>query len=96
MLLVMVVASAVFGWWVHRSREWIRQRQQWRLRYPVYSIESPPLAPGGLWLFGEKGIDVYYQTEGKEKYEQTTRLFPEANVIDWYGVGSRTRRLPNP
>src|SRR4051812_35946 len=62
MLVTMIVASAVFGYWVHWSKEWIRQRQQWLEspgELPSWYVNPlvPPMpgwpkkvAPNGQWL----------------------------------------------
>jgi hypothetical protein len=95
MLVTMIVASAVFGSWVHWSREWIRQRQEWRSKRQVYELDDGrkfPLklrsgtttAPCGLWLFGETGLlrVVCYRVNGEEldSAKEARRLFPEAEI----------------
>jgi hypothetical protein len=81
MLIVMVVLSAAFGYWVHWSREWIRQR-----RAMIDSNRASEAWPGamqrdapfGLWIFGERGYAVM---SCKQKDEDlVTRLFPEAHI----------------
>jgi len=90
MLIVMVLASAGFGYWVHWSRVWIRQRHEAlesRLAIPAIEDTVRPWVPGGLWLFGEKGASVIYIPGSKcdvtdEENEAKVRvLFPEAKVI---------------
>jgi len=89
MLIVMAVLAAGFGYWVHWSREWIRQRHEAlnnfarELNPPeIVDLSTTPMksktriAPAGLWLFGEKG--VWRLSCHSEKYEQVKRLFPEA------------------
>jgi hypothetical protein len=83
MLIVMVLASAAFGYWVHWSREWIRQRHEAIVEPGVYSIaieaeQDRPYAPGGLWLFAEKGEAEIECNTSKREWVQ--RLFPEASV----------------
>jgi hypothetical protein len=79
--VLVTLACVGFGYWVHWSREWIRQRQE--AREEVFALvpllpEEPPRAPCGLWLFGEKG--VLEIRCGTDRIEQLKRLFPEARV----------------
>jgi hypothetical protein len=88
MLIVMVLSSAVFGWWVHRSREWIRQRHEWinELGHDIYGENLSRTAPGGLWLLGEEGvagIAFHARRAHRGTSEEVRRLFPEAEVIDF-------------
>jgi hypothetical protein len=82
MLIVMVLSSAVFGWWVHRSREWIRQRHEWMAEYResfwMTFNNDQPRAPFGLWLFGEVGRQ--YITVHPAYLDEASKLFPEAEV----------------
>jgi hypothetical protein len=88
MLIVMVVVSAMFGYWVHWSREWIRQRHEEMDRRPriflfesiFHSGRSTWPAPGGLWLFGEGGVQIVHCIDdpSQEERERMRRIFPEA------------------
>jgi hypothetical protein len=85
MLLTMIVASAVFGYWVHWSKEWIRQRVG-ILQYRDYfrAQDGNTVAPGGLWLFDEKGIPVLWCPDNQPQTANTLRqLFPEAMVYEY-------------
>src|SRR5690242_18191122 len=82
MLIVMVLSSAGFGYWVHWSREWIRQRQAWRDRHHVRmntQRATAPNAPWGLLFFGEQGEGRISPGSFNEQRE-AMRLFPEASV----------------
>jgi hypothetical protein len=73
MLIVMVLSSAVFGWWGHRSKEWIRQRHSVKV---FKGAVGQVRAPGGLWIFGEEGVgEIFAQPPDWERAES---LFPEA------------------
>jgi hypothetical protein len=80
------------GYWVHWSKDWIRQRHEalqtiaMDMSGPGYSYASStpidgPKAPWSLWLFGESGIRIM-QCESPH-FEQVQRLFPEARVIPY-------------
>jgi hypothetical protein len=82
-LVVMVVASAGFGYWVHWAKDWIRQR-------PValdagglsWGSDDPPVvAPGGLWLLGEVGINyMRVRPSSGRSLHDWRELFPEAKI----------------
>src|SRR4249919_3949955 len=79
-----------FGYWVHWSREWIRQRHEW-LAEPHSTgvpLKREVRAPAGLWLFGEEGKgDIWCQTE---EVELARRLFPEAAINDFFSNDSKS------
>jgi hypothetical protein len=83
MFVGMTLACVVLAW-VGYSLNWIRQRQQARGSHPfMYWHEwvdpNIPLAPDGLWLFGEKSV---FQIESNEDDTEVIRkLFPEAEVL---------------
>src|SRR4051794_24931694 len=83
MLVVMTIVCVGLGCWVHRSKQWIRQRQEWLANHPGQSglnigpTLPQPLAPFRLRLFGEPGMPCIYATPGDARLE-ATRLFPEA------------------
>lgn len=83
MFFVLVTLVCVgFGYWVHRSREWIRQRHEWmdtRGGVNHFIRVSDSCAPGGLWLFGEDGAVTVAVAPGEEL--EARRLFPEAAVV---------------
>src|SRR4051794_1559792 len=73
-----------FGYWVHWSQEWIRQRREWRDAHPdsIYLrtlITKQDVAPPlGLGLFGERGaVFIWCQ---KDDVESIRRLYPEAAI----------------
>jgi hypothetical protein len=84
-VLVTLVAA-----WLGYSVNWIRERRAALETHNIGhdDIFSPrpaqiPLAPGGLWLLGERGIAfIIVQGDGKTK-EQLARLFPEAHIEYW-------------
>lgn len=88
MLIVMVLVSAVFGYWVHWAKEWKRQR--WRAissgdLYPAWKPKRSVAAPASLWLIGEKGYDELFVVpreplSNEPRVEEYRRLFPEATV----------------
>jgi hypothetical protein len=92
MLLAMIVASAMFGYWVHWSREWIRQRQEaieadnihyfsavFTGHFPELGTPATARAPYGLWIFGEQGIVLIGEIDATQ-VERTKNLFPEARI----------------
>jgi hypothetical protein len=86
MLIVMVVSSAAFGYWVHWSREWIRQRREVIRTHvvfvglqQVYQSKNMPRAPSGLWLFGDSGWRIVLLREHRREAE-VQRLLPESEV----------------
>src|SRR6478609_2019595 len=88
MFVVVTLACIGFGWWVQRSREWIRQRRQVLSvadgeRHPdAVVIGREVTAPGFLWVFGEGGVgQLYVDRYGRRTSVATIeRLFPEADV----------------
>lgn len=75
-----------FGYWVHWSKEWIRQRHE-ALASGAVTDWNPPedeitIAPAGLWLFGERGVKQIVCH--KEDKELATRLFPESKLTGTY------------
>jgi len=80
-----------FGYWVHWSKEWIRERHEWRAAHPHSScgdmLELPvPTAPCGLWLFGETGDAM--MSLGPQAtpatVDEVRKLFPEAEVTTYF------------
>lgn len=98
-VLVTVVCGG-FGWWVQRTREWIRQRQEWLttqhynpefgtagIKLTAVPLQPPaiPTPPGGLWFFGEKGVAQIVVATTIDDQQEAERLFPEAEVLPIYG-----------
>lgn len=82
MLLIAVAALAVPMAWGGYSLDWIRQRRAVCEdgRVAVTTCDFAPRAPGGLWLFGERGAsDVLYKPDFPNA-EQLQRLYPEAKL----------------
>jgi hypothetical protein len=87
-LFVVVAVAAVPLAWVAYSLNWIKQRHHvfhW-LGEPGWS-STPVTAPGGLWLFGERGCNsvVWYESYGSDKGvspAQMRALFPKATFRD--------------
>jgi hypothetical protein len=87
MFVGMILISAAFGWWVHRSREWIKQRHEALANGWVSddSKDDRPRAPSGLWLFGEHGVAVIAVYHNRDqiaflaKCSEARQLFPEAH-----------------
>ncbi len=85
-LLIAVAVLAVPCAWVGYSLRWIEQRRsalsKWDFQtksgfiglYPV----MPIMAPGGLWLLGERGVPMILCPP--ERAEFMRDLFPEAEV----------------
>ena len=88
-LLIAVAVLAVPMAWVGYSLNWIRQRHAILDRQPprVWSsswglLPTTANAPGGLWLFGERGEPVLFWEPGsREDVTQMEQLFPEAHVV---------------
>lgn len=84
MLVVVTLVCVGFGWWVHWSREWIRERQEWIEQHKGVVLRGgwgvkPPTAPCGLSLFGEHGVHIMFAVGDEE--QEARRLFPEARVV---------------
>ena len=81
--VLVTIACAGFGYWVHWSKEWIRQRhellQQYRLNDGKLQGQNATRAPGGLWLFGEPAITELFCYPDQE--EDAQRLFPELQIL---------------
>ena len=105
-LATLFVIVTLFGCWLGYSMRWIRQRQEMLKNYDVIDrYESSPRvklvsngptevsAPGGLGLFGERGIaglrivirdyDESREIQSYEVVERAWRLFPEAVDISF-------------
>lgn len=90
--LLVTIACVGFGYWVHRSKEWIRQRHEvtkenWVTMQLSFNWLKEgarrPIAPGGLWLFGEVGVSsILVLRCGPGDIPRIERLFPEAVVTD--------------
>ena len=91
-LFVVVVIASIPCAWVGYSLNWIRQRHEvldnewpefnrhWR-RYLAIGFNER--APGGLWLFGERGVEALAigLRPGEEYIEVRVRLlFPESKL----------------
>jgi hypothetical protein len=82
MFALVMLACVGFGWWVHWSKEWIRQRHEFLdepIPYTGILMPNRPLAPWGLWLLGEEGFEAIQCEE--PKVELAKRLFPEAIIV---------------
>jgi hypothetical protein len=87
LLIIITLVCMGLGYWVHWSKDWIRQRHEWLANHPGQSglntgssigLTPPqPPAPLSLRLFGESGMPLVYVMPGDEQLE-ATRLFPEA------------------
>jgi hypothetical protein len=89
---LVAIAAVVFMAWVSYSMNWIRERRRilsdpdvlgWPLPLSAnaVNIDSVRTAPGGLWLFGERGqvligCPSYWP---REEQERARRLFPEVD-----------------
>lgn len=93
-LIFISLLSVGFGGWAYRSKEWIRQRHEaFATRLVIDLSDSPansrrdrPRAPGGLWLFGERGFSElmvrlrHDMNENQNDRENAAALFPEADL----------------
>src|SRR4051794_24946576 len=68
--------------WVGYSLNWIRQRHRVLVDIAIEECDGPgPAAPGGLWLFGEKGMQRFWlRPESRIIVEEAVQLFPEAEI----------------
>lgn len=90
-MFVLVTLACVVLAWVGYSLNWIRERRailrtnamdvsDWiGILIPNGRPVERPRAPGGLWLFGEKGVTEIQS--GASSVEHVRRLFPEAVVV---------------
>ena len=73
-----------FGYWVHWSKDWIRQRHEFKQKLLGVSFldDGPqPAAPAGLWVFGEYGNgSLWFLELNDNDLETAKRLFPEAKI----------------
>jgi hypothetical protein len=86
LLIVFTLTCVGFAWWVHWSKEWIRQRHEALATLPIEIIDlgngDHVHAPGGLWIFGEAGVDaVRWFAEDQARMEKIKQLFPEAVIM---------------
>ena len=91
LLIAITIVGLALGW-VTRSNRWIQQRHALLTLDDFYGNQSvPPLfkhvAPGGLWLFGERGQHtIRIATESplsqadRIKVHEARRLFPESTL----------------
>jgi hypothetical protein len=80
MFVLTLVVSIPLAW-VGYSLNWIRQRHEALAARRLYDFSgsAATTAPGGLWLFGERGvITIFCSTE--ENAELARRLFPESRI----------------
>jgi hypothetical protein len=88
LLIVMVLSSAAFGYWVHWSREWIRQRHellrdQPPLHEPINITGQFDPLPFTLRLFDEKSETVVlWRHDSPYGKADAQWLFPEARIIE--------------
>ncbi len=86
-LLILLAVTSVLLAWIGHSLRWIEQRNDWRdnpahvgfacmSEYP--GSDEPPTAPGGLWVFGEKGVGTIWCLPAQ--LESVRRIFPEADI----------------
>ena len=88
-MFVAVTLLAIPLGWAAYSLNWIRQRHEMLRRTDIGIVPnfySPRLsAPGGLWLFGETGIQSLHVSAPPylpEEVDRLHRLFPEAQIED--------------
>jgi hypothetical protein len=96
LLIAMFVASLPLAW-VAYSLSWIRQRRD---AHAIGAVEQSnvvtwracPLAPSGLWLFGETACEYLDWFPGTStSLDAAQRLFPESRVTNGdLGVRSGT------
>jgi hypothetical protein len=86
---LVTLVCAGFGYWVHWSKDWIRQRGEWESAHPSRVwyryiedrlIEKP--APSGLWLFGERGRETI-AAMSEDEVREAKRIFSEAYTFLW-------------
>lgn len=79
-LLIAVAVLAVPMAWVGHSLRWISERHAALAAGRVYDFSDSACttAPGGLWLFGERGVITIFCSA--EDAEFAGRLFPEAVI----------------
>src|SRR4051812_34791406 len=87
-LLMIVALLAMPMAWVGYSLRWIRERREGGGLHPESTVipifpraapESTP-APGGLWIFGERGRYFVFARRGDKN--RMARLFPESLVLE--------------
>lgn len=81
-MFVVVTLISIPLAWVGYSLNWIWHRHAaLQQPYTHSSIhKAAPIAPAGLWMFGEKGVG--HVTSTPERMEELRKLFPEAVVTD--------------
>jgi hypothetical protein len=93
-VFVVVVLLSLPLAWVAYSLNWIRERHFVLIHKDGAAMEMKPglwladkpngpnSSPGGLWLFGEKGILMItlYPEEPDAEVDRVKKLFPEADV----------------
>lgn len=94
-LLIIVALIAIACGWAVKSRTWISQRHAILKQSFVYGDQvvrplfAEPIAPGGLWVFGERGqhtLRVSTDLASKSQIIELRNLFPESTI--WLRDGS--------
>jgi hypothetical protein len=89
-LFVGVTLVAMGAGWTMYSLDWIKQRNTILKQDFVYGnptippLFSKPIAPGGLWIFGERGqhtLRVSTKLASKKEIIELRRLFPESILL---------------
>ena len=86
-LRTLFVLVTIVACWLGYSMNWIHQRREalasgtMQVSGPDVALFFPPRAPGGLWLFGEKGeYEIIVPSNDEGDGQRAIRLFPEARV----------------
>lgn len=98
MFVVVTILSIGLGWtvssldWVQRRREAFLTKDGLYGNQRVPSLFESPMAPSGLWLFGERGqavLRINTQITSKTEILEIRSLFPEATL--WLRSGLKRR-----
>src|SRR5688572_20778819 len=85
-LRTMFLLVTVFCVWLGYQLNWIRQRHA-ALGEGALVVRNtcrpPARAPGGLWLFGERGVkSIAVESGSDSEVDRACALFPEAQVVN--------------
>ena len=94
-LLILVTLLAVATGWTIQSLHWIEKRRAALRGSAVNSCQgerplfTKPIAPGGLWIFGERGQSAQLVNISKlaeSEIAEVRRLYPESKLMLRFGI----------
>lgn len=89
LLTLFFVPSIALAWSAYSWR-WIQLRRELIVTTPIrvfpHTRDECPAAPGGLWLFGERGAkELWSANATPEQVALAAKLYPEAELVQFAG-----------